>query len=144
MNKEKKKSMSIIGQTIQESIDSLENPPTQQEENGKYQAFKRGREIKSETMLEINASGDTSFLIYYFDIRKIEFEGNRLISIITSQDIITIEGKNLSTVKNLFRENRIISVNEFDPMKYVSAGEEGEAFIEAIEVEAVSVKLDTA
>lgn len=135
-----KRPPSILEQQVKKEItkelDGITTEATESD-NKEYEAFKKGWDSKAVNMLEINIKEDTTLQIYYFNIKKIEFKGNSLLFITTPDDIITIEGRNFSEAKNHMRENRIVSINEFDPLKYVKLPVPNSPFIETISVEEV-------
>jgi len=120
-----KQQASPFEELVEGVSDALEND---------YQPYKVGLNGKAESMIEINMKGSKSLLIYYFDIKKIIFEGEGLISIIHPLEIITIEGDNLQLLRKYFRDNRVQIINEFDPAKYDQVTKGDAPFIHEITI----------
>jgi len=96
-----------------------------------YKAFKVGLNGKMELMLAFNFKDKSSEAFYYFNIDGFKFEENN-ISIIKTQQIFTLKGKNLDSMKQYFIDNRIQHLYEFDPAIFGDKPENNEPLIEEI------------
>ncbi len=131
-----KKPKSIIEQQAKKELEGI----IEQEETSfsQYEAFKKVRDSQAKSTLEINQKGNKTLQIYYFDIAERAFENDNLLMIMTSRKIISIEGKHISSIKTHMREQRIVSINEFDPLKYLGLPGSNEPLIETITVEEIT------